>query len=161
MAIVTTAFAALSITAACHRAPVAATLTGNPRIAADSLQGIIKIVGSEPFPQTTLSFDDGSPALVLDSAAALKSVAGLRVAVIGVRQGRRMVVDRFMVLSANGIEAMDGTLTLDDGDLILVRASGARQRLARPPPSLRALAGRRVWVSGDLSREVVAFGIIR
>ena len=152
---------AISIATACHRAPVAATLSGNPRIAADSLQGLVKVVGSDRFPETTLSFDDGSPALALDSAALLKNVAGLRVAVVGVRRNRRLVVDRFAVLSANGVEAFDGTLAVDDGTLMLTLANGARQRLIHAPPGLRALTGHRVWLSGELDREPVAYGLIQ
>jgi hypothetical protein len=153
-------FALLTISAACHRAPVAATLSGNPHVAADSLQGIVRVTGTEAFPVTTLAFDDSSPSLALDNASLVKNVAGSRVAIVGIRRGNRLVVDRFTVLSVHGVAAADGVLGIDDGTLILVQPNGARLRLMRPPPGLRALAGHRVWVSGDADEEPVAYGVI-
>jgi hypothetical protein len=155
------ALALLATGAACHRAPVAATLSSNPHVAADSLQGVVRIVGDEAFPTTTLSFDDGSPALALDNASLLKNVAGSRVAIVGIRRGNRLVVDRFTVLSVHGVTAADGVLAIDDGTLILVQPNGARLRLMRPPPGLRALAGHRVWVSGEVDEAPVAYGVIK
>jgi hypothetical protein len=150
------ALAAGALVAACHRAGAGASRQPS----ADSLQGIVRVVGVDALPQVVLVLDDASPAVMLDGPLSLRRVAGLRIAVFGDRAGARFVVRRFVVLSANGVEATDGMLASDGETLVLVTPDGARHRLVHPPSPLRAATGHRAWVSGPLDREPVAFGII-
>jgi hypothetical protein len=154
--------------AACQRAvhgagaESRATVPGSARAPAptDSLEGIVRVVGVEAFPQIVLALDSASPAVSLDGPASLRRVAGLRVAVVGERSGARLAVRRFIVLAANGVPATDGMLVADGDALLLVTSDGTRHRLVNPPPLLRSSIGHRAWVSGALDRELVAYGII-
>ena len=130
------------------------------RFGADSLDGIVRIVGVDAFPQTVLALDDSSAAITLEGSTALRRVAGLRVAVVGARVGSRFTVNRFAVVAANGVPAHDGVLTLDGDVLVLVTATGAHLHLVNPSPSLRGALGHRIWISGPLAQSPVAYGII-
>jgi len=146
--------------AACHqsgRVPNEAARRGD---AADSVQGIVRLTGVNALPQVTLARDDGTPAITLIGVESLRRVAGLRVAVAGILRGTQLNVSRFHVLSANGVPAVDGTLTLSGGVLTFETEDGIRHALISPSPALRAAVGHRVWISGPLDRAAVAYGII-
>jgi hypothetical protein len=128
--------------------------------AADSIVGTVHVVGVEALPKVTLALDGGGEALTLVGPPALKRVDGLRVAVVGRLAGTELGVERFAVVAANGVPATDGRLVADGPVLYLVTSSGERHPLVRPSPNLWAHAGGRVWVSGPLDREPVAYGII-
>jgi hypothetical protein len=144
---------------ACHQTR-GAPPGGADAAAADSIVGIVHVVGVEALPRVTLAPDGGGEALTLVGPSALKRVDGLRVAVIGRLAGTELSVERFTVVAANGVPATDGRLVADGAVLYLVTADGARHPLVRPSPNLWAHAGGRVWVSGPLDREPVAYGII-
>jgi hypothetical protein len=61
----------------------------------------------------------------------------------------------------DGIAAVDGTLASDGGQLVLVTPDGKRHTIAHAPDALRRLVGGRVWISGNLSQGLVAYGVIR
>jgi hypothetical protein len=147
----------------CHRAGGAtnAGAAGSvPASKTDSIEGVVRVVGTDAFPQVVLITGDASPAVTLDGPGALRHLAGLRIAAVGERSNARLLVQRFTVLSANGVPATDGTVAADGNALMLVTADGMRHRLLFPPPLLRANVGHRAWISGPLDREPVAFGII-
>lgn len=148
------------IACGCHRASQGSEDKTTDASAADSLQGIVAIAGVDALPQTMLTFEDGKPAVSLVGASALRSIAGLRVAVIGRRSGTQFTVRQFMVVAANGVPAIDGMLVADGDALTLVTADGKRLRLVSPSPALRGAVGHRVWVSGPLNRAPVAYGVI-
>ena len=125
----------------------------------DSLEGIVRMVGVEAMPETVLATDDGSPALRLVGPNALRRVAGLRVAVIGLRDKQSFAVWRFAVVAANGVAASDGLLVARGDSLVLVTERGALSVRA-PSPGLRAALQHRVWISGPLDAPTVAYGII-
>jgi hypothetical protein len=145
---------------ACHRASEGAAAAASPHTLADSLQGIVRVVGVDALPRITLSPDEGSPAITLTGPASLRRVAGLRVSVVGQRAGTTLTVTRFVVIEANGVAATDGMLTATGDRIELVTADGTRHPLANPAPGLRAAVGRRVWISGPLDGPTVAYGII-
>jgi hypothetical protein len=128
--------------------------------AADSVVGTVHLVGVEALPKVTLAPDAGGEALTLVGPPTLKRVDGLRVAAVGRLAGTELSVERFTVVAANGVPATDGRLVADGAVLYLVTADGERHALVRPSPNLWAHAGGRVWVSGPLDREPVAYGII-
>jgi hypothetical protein len=125
----------------------------------DSLEGIVRVVGVEAMPETVLATDDGSPALRLVGPDALRRVAGLRVAVIGLRDNPSFFVWRFTVVAANGVAASDGLLVARGDSLVLITERGTLPVRA-PSPGLRAALRHRVWVSGPLDAPTVAYGII-
>jgi hypothetical protein len=144
---------------ACHQARGAPPGRADAE-AVDSIVGTVRVVGVEALPKITLAPDGGGEALTLVGPAALKRVDGLGVAVIGRLAGTELRVERFTVVAANGLPATDGRLVADGAVLYLVTVDGQRHPLVRPSPSLWAHAGGRVWVSGALEREPVAYGII-
>ena len=125
----------------------------------DSIEGIVRIVGVEASPETVLAMDDGSRSLRLVGADALRRVAGLRVAVIGLRDNQSFDVWRFVVVAANGVAASDGLLVARGDSLVLVTQRGA-VLVRAPSPGLRAVLRHRVWISGPLDAPTVAYGII-
>lgn len=144
---------------ACHQTR-GAPPGGADAAAADSIVGTVHVVGVEALPKVTLAPDGGGKALTLVGPAALKRVDGLEVAVIGRLADTELSVEQFTVVAANGVPATDGRLVADGAVLYLVTADGERHPLVRPSPNLWAHAGGRVWVSGPLDREAVAYGII-
>jgi hypothetical protein len=144
----------------CHHAADRTRAEIKATAGADSLQGTVTIVGVDAFPKAMLTLDDGGPALTLIGADALRSVAGLRIAVVGVRLGAQFTVEKFAVVAANGVPAIDGTLVEDGGALFVVTPDGVRHRLVNPSAALRGVVGHRVWVSGPLDHPPVAYGII-
>ncbi|HEY6948853.1 MAG TPA: hypothetical protein VI297_08560 [Gemmatimonadales bacterium] len=152
--------AALGVLAmACHQTR-GAPPGGADATAADSIVGTVRVVGVEALPRVTLVPDGGGEARTLVGPPALQRVAGLRVAAIGRLAGTELRVERFTVVAANGVPATDGRLVADGAVLYLVTADGERHPLVKPSPNLWAHAGGRVWVSGSLDREPVAYGII-
>lgn len=152
--------AVVAIASACHRGSGGAAREAPPVVVADSVQGLVQVVGGEPFTTVVLAPDDRSPAVTLDGPPSLHHVAGLRVAVVGARVGTRLTVSRFIVVAANGIPATDGTLAASGDALTLVTAEGKRFPLVDPSPALRAAVGHRVWISGPLDHEPIAYGVI-
>lgn len=155
--------AGVAFAAGCHRAggtAISSAAVSVPASKADSIDGIVRVVGTEAFPQVVLVAGEATPAVALEGPGALRHLAGLRIAAIGERSNARLLVQRFTVLSANGVPATDGTVAADGNTLVLVTADGTRHRLLFPPPLLRASVGHRVWIAGPLDHEPVAFGII-
>lgn len=142
--------AGLGALAACHHRTSEGT----------TLEGTVRATGVAPFPEVLLLPADGGKGIPLEGPAALARVAGLQIAAAGRWDGARFAVERFTVQAANGVQAADGKLVDENGRLYLVTAEGARHALANPPPGLSAHAGHRVWVTGPLDREPVAYGLI-
>jgi hypothetical protein len=155
---------AAALAGACHSAAPparAASLAGaDATPVADSIEGIVRVVGLDALPVITLAFDNGAPSLTLDGPASLRRATGLRVAIVGTRNGSHFTVRRFTVVSANGVSATDGVIAEYGDALVLVTSDGARHKLVSPPTLLRQNIGHRVWVSGPLTREPVAYGIL-
>jgi hypothetical protein len=126
----------------------------------DSVRGKVQVVGVEALPMITVVPENGRPALTLIGPASLRRVEGLTVVVLGRLLGSKLTVKQFTVVAANGVPATDGRLVADGAALYLETADHVRHRLVQPSPRLWAEAGRRVWVSGLLDHEPVAYGII-
>ena len=143
---------------ACHHDPAAGS--GAPTAEKiDSLEGIVRVVGSTGSSAVTLRTDDAQ-SLTIDGAPSLSRLSGLRVRVRGNRTAHRLNVSGFRVISANGVTAHDGTLATDGSQLVLLTEDGQRLPVARPAAGLRAAIGHRVWISGPLDGETVAYGVI-
>jgi hypothetical protein len=128
-----------------------------------SVRGRLEIVGTEPLLTIVVRPDDDPRhPVLLDGPlmTQLRHVNGLGVEVRGTRHDRFVTVQAFTVISANGLPATDGRLVASGDTLVLVTADGVRHPLVHPSPRLRSEVGGRIWVSGPLDHEPVAYGLI-
>ncbi|HEX7089976.1 MAG TPA: hypothetical protein VF192_07555 [Longimicrobiales bacterium] len=135
--------------------------------AADTLRGIVAVVGAEPLGRVVLRPAGGGAEveLVGPQREALARVAGAEVVAVGrptsgTTPGPALEAVSFTVTAVDGQPAVDGRLEREAGRLVLVTADGRRIPLVRPPAALEAWVGARVWVAGPLDREPQAFGMI-
>jgi hypothetical protein len=127
------------------------------------VDGILQVVGTEPLLTIiVVPTNDPHHHLLLDGPlmTQLRHVDGLGVELRGTRHDRFLTVERFTVISANGVPATDGKLIAAGDTLVLITADGVRHPLVRPPPKLRSEVGGRIWISGPIDREPVAYGLI-
>lgn len=131
--------------------------------ASDTARGRVAVVGSVPVTQVVLRPAAGrSITLTGPLADEIRAASGADVWVRGRRVGERTFeVARYAVRTVDGVPAVTGTLTTDGNRLLLVDDDGGRHVVANPPQSLRDLAGSRVWISGDLSTGLAAYGVLR
>lgn len=135
------------------------------RSRADSMRGVIKLVGNAPALQAVLQVADAAAPVTLSGMATtgMQRLEGADVVVRGVRIGPRdIVVADYFVRSMNGMPAYDGILqTGDDGFALVLSDGSGRKRLTALPDSLRELSGTRVWVAmPDGSSAPRSFGYI-
>ena len=145
---------------ACHGTRAGSSIDPARAVQSDTVIGTVEIVGTDPFPRTVILPANSGIALRLIGPPALQHVAGLQVQVVGQVAGEQFTVQSFTVVGANGQDATDGRLVLDGGTLYIVTQDGARHALVNPSPNLRTRVGQRVWVSGPLDREPIAYGFI-
>ncbi|MCU0634477.1 MAG: hypothetical protein MUE41_06355 [Gemmatimonadaceae bacterium] len=140
--------------------PIAGDLS-RARALGDSIRGIVAVVGSAPMTQVVVRLTDGSTVTLNGMAASdIGRVAGTEVMVRGVRTTpMEMVAAEFAVRTVEGMPAADGMLVATSDGLVLLGRDGTRRQVSNAPPSLRALAGARVWIAGSLERPT-AFGRI-
>jgi hypothetical protein len=142
----------------------AASQGGPPSVSAvqpDTEIGTVQVTGAEPFPRLILRPANGDLPLRLIGPPVLQRVDGLQIQVAGKRAGDQFTVRSFLVVGANGQDATDGKLVQDGGTYYIVTQDGSRHPLVDPPANLRAHVGGRVWVSGPLDHEPIAYGIIQ
>ncbi|HEX5385453.1 MAG TPA: hypothetical protein VFW66_02005 [Gemmatimonadales bacterium] len=155
---------AILVAAACHRTGGNSPGAQPDAAAADTITGQVRLVGVSGKPRVTLVPDSGGSAMTLTGAPALERVNGLSVAAVGRAvpgaEPRKFQVREFTVVAANGLAATDGRLAAGGDTLYLVTADGTRHPLVNPSPNLWAHVGSRVWVSGPINQEPVAYGII-
>lgn len=166
------AFASVSQLAACrgrNGAPSAQAPAPNGAFVADTVRGLVTIVGSEPLTTVQLTTTDGRGwQLVGDSLAVLRAAAGLEVMVRGTvlapdrdsHPRATLQVTRFLVRGADGVAAVDGTLERDNTGFALRLADGRRAALAAVPTTLREQIGARIWWAGPLDGAPNAYGVL-
>lgn len=71
-----------------------------------------------------------------------------------------LFVRSFTVLAMNGLPAIDGVLEAAGGGYALRPANGSPRQLTDPPSALIQHVGARMWVTGDVSKEIIAFGLL-
>jgi hypothetical protein len=134
-----------------------------PAAASDTARGIVAVVGAIPITEVVLRQATGRPITLTGPLAKEIGVAsGADVWVRGRRvDARTLDVESYAVRSVDGVTAITGTLTADGDRLVLVTDDGRRHPIARPPAPLREHVGARVWISGDLSSTINAYGVLR
>lgn len=139
-------------------------LSVRPAPGADTLRGVVRVIGADLDARPMLRPNGGGPqvALLGASAATLSRLSGTDVWVSGKRNGARGIdVNRFLVRSVSGFPAIDGTLIARDGGFAIVTTSDhAEHPIVNPPTALRSHVGARVWITGPLETGAVTFGII-
>jgi hypothetical protein len=145
---------------ACHSARAGSSPDPARVAQGDTIIGTIQIVGTQPFSRTVILPASSGIQLRLIGPPVLQRLDGLQVQVVGRQAGEQFTVQSFLVLSVNGQPATDGRLAMDNGTLYIVTEDGVRHPLVNPSPNLRARVGQRVWVSGPLDREPIAYGYI-
>lgn len=131
---------------------------GDP--APDTLRGTVMVVGADPVTRVVLRTAAGRVGLEGEAADRLRRVNGLGVRVDGRVDGATMIVTGFRVREADGLPAADGVLEVDGDTAVLVTATGERLRYAPVPSALRARAGARVWIAGEVGGAPQAWGVI-
>jgi hypothetical protein len=128
----------------------------------DSVRGVVSVVGTS-FDKRVMIAERGTSRrleVVGPLATVIGHIAGVELTATGSLSGSRLDVARFLVRSVDGQPAIDGKLVTENGSLYIVTDSGARTRIATPPPPLVGHDGARVWITGDPARGVSSFGFI-
>ena len=136
------------------------------RVKADTIRGIVTVLGTATVQQVALLADNGNKQISLSGMATtgLAKLVGAEVVVRGfLVSPRDVVVSDFIVRAVNKIPAYDGVLDEADGAWALVLTDGSgRKRLPVVPPTLRAYPGLRVWVSIRPGNETPdSYGLVR
>lgn len=127
----------------------------------DTFSGTIAVVGARPLTRVVLQTDDGEQLTLTDAAAGgLNRLDGVDIHCRGHVREATLRVERFEVVGARGVRAVDGRLELRDGTAVLVRPNGRRVSFAPAPGTLRDWAGGRVWIAGEPGGEPEAWGLI-
>lgn len=133
-------------------------------VATDTLRGTIAVVGADPTTMVALRCRTGGGEVYLSGSdeSMLGRLSGVDVWVSGQLDSaeRRMEVRRFEVRSVDGVPAVDGVLEMGEQGLVLIRPDGRHLPIRNAPDELLQHIGARVWISGPLDEEPVAFGVI-
>lgn len=125
---------------------------GGGRGSADTVRGVIALIGNAPAKQVVLRSSTGNAVINVSGMATIgmTRLAGSEVMVRGVRiSPRDIVVSHYIVRGSAGLPAFDGRIAGSDGDgwwLQLTDGTG-RQRIAALPEPLRGMEGTRVWIA--------------
>lgn len=127
----------------------------------DSVRGIVSVTGTS-FDRHVMIAAGGNRRVEITGSLVrlIGHVAGADVSASGKTDGRNFDASSFVVRSVDGQPAIDGTLKTEGGALYIVTANGTRTRITAPPPPLQGQDGARVWITGDPSKGVSAFGFI-
>lgn len=138
----------------------------------DTVRGTLSLVGSEPGVELVLRPANGNPyAVIGGQLARLRALGKVEVMLAGRLTALKSMTaspmglqvfeaDKFVVRSADGIPAYDGTIALEGGKYVLISASGRRWPVDHLPVALRSLVGSRVFLAGPLDRDPVSYGVI-
>ena len=130
-------------------------------VVADTLRGIIAVVGAEPGTSVVLELAHGGVVTLIGERPILDRLAGLEVMVEGARDAHaRFGVRHVTVRASAGVPAVDGTLAREGERYVLVTADARRLPIAVLPEALRGDVGARVWLAGPLDRAPDTFGVI-
>jgi hypothetical protein len=138
-----------------------------------SSQGIVRIVGADPFAQPVIQSGSGAAMQSVGIQGALRAeieaLSGVEVRVWGRAVPNRpppptraIEVSRYEVVSVNGRKPYVGELAEHDGAMWL--QAEREMRLASVPDGLANRAGAKVWIVGSVKDDelsVEAFGVIK
>jgi hypothetical protein len=155
--------AALGLLAACSHAPRDDAGASTTVMTADTLRGVVLLVGAVPQTMVALRTAEGTLTIGGMAEADLRSVVGAEI----YAEGRRgadplsaILVDRFLVRAVDGVPARDGILEAEGESIVLRLADGSSSPIVNPPAALRTHVGQRVWLTGSASASPEAWGVI-
>ncbi len=148
---------------------------GTTVVALDTMSGVVSVRGTATAPLVVLERPGGSEVVLgATGAAELRAAQGLEVRVTGrivrvdplvedVGVSARLQVVSFLVLSSDGIPAVDGILGVSaTGAPVLRLADGSERVILGPLPAAWFEAqGARVYWVGRLDAAPAAYGILR
>lgn len=147
--------------AACARGPSLHDGGAADPVAADTLRGIVAVVGSDPATTVALRDDQYRMTMLEGAESSLRALEGLEVVVRGSAGERRTFrVSALAVRAFMGIPAVDGILVRRGTGWALALASGDAVPITDVPPDLIDRAGVRIWWAGPLDRPPGSYGII-
>ena len=121
------------------------------RTRADTVRGIVTLIGVAPGQQVVLRADNGGSTVTLSGMATsgLSKLAGMEVVIRGIKvTPRDVVVSDYIVRAADGVPAFDGRLSEgSEGTYLQLTDGTGRKRIASLPSALRGLSGVRVWIA--------------
>lgn len=128
--------------------------------AADSLTGVVRVVGSAPMNvRVVLSGDGGSTVLEGTLLPELRGLAGAEVVVMGRRSPAGFAVEDYRIRTVDGRPVLQGTVEGRSGPYLLLRTrDGALVHLLSAPESFSV--GQRVWIQGPEARIVQSYGTL-
>lgn len=129
-------------------------------VATDTVRGTVAVVGADPVTHVVLRIGDGTVSVEGPATDGLRRVNGLGVEAAGRVDGAAMHVTDFRVREAEGLPAADGILEIHGDTAVLIGPGDERRRYTPVPASLRARAGARVWIAGQVGGEPQAWGVI-
>lgn len=140
-----------------------------PIAGSDTAVGTVRLLGTAQDARVVVQTPAGPIAAAGDLAPAIARLDGMEVWIQGplsVAVGRaipprQITVRTFEVRSVGGVPVLDGTLRAEGEAMILEERGGAQHRLTTYPAELRALAGRRAWITRTADGSVSSFGEIR
>jgi hypothetical protein len=129
---------------------------------ADTLRGIVRVVGSDPGTWITIQPEGARPvSLAGHDVDALRSVSEAEVWVRGRMIDHYFEVGTFAVRTADGRPTWDGVLRRSDGGLSLELTEGGVVSLSDPPLPLYEHVGSRIWITQPITGRGVNYGVIR
>ncbi len=129
------------------------------------VQGTIRQVGGAPNVSTRLETEDG-PVLLrgplsVEIARAAGAVARVR-GTTGDDDPDVIQVERYELVSVDGLSPLVGMLEWEDGALVLQAGEEIRVELAGGTDRMREASGSRVWVTTrEDGRTIIRWGILR
>ena len=126
----------------------------------DTLRGTFVLEGSDPMPLPVLRTTDGRVALD-DVPPAMGRLVQLDLWVRGAAESAgRFRVEEFLVRSAGGQRAWDGTVAAEAKGFALRLSDGTLHVLRNAPSAFAGLVGRRIWVTETPANTVASYGVI-
>ena len=134
---------------------------------ADSVRGVVAVVGTDRDPTVVLKNADGDVEIAGPANSVIRRLAGLDLRLEGrwlpgrtPFGARRFEAAGFVVRESDGAPVLDGRLERDGASLVLVTADGQRHVIVSPPQGIASRVGSRVWIAGDVARGPVTYGYI-
>ena len=90
---------------------------------------------------------------------ALRSILGAQVWISGYTNGG-FNVEQFEVRAVNGKPVDDGVVVVESSGVAIKTRAGATRQIPNAPPALRALSGKRVWVTRPVANQAPSYGQI-
>ncbi len=130
------------------------------RSRADTIRGIVTLIGTEPARQVVLRSGGNTVALSGMATTGIHRLSGNEIVVRGLKvTPRDIVVSDYIVRAADGVPAVDGIL--EDGATLRLTDGSGRKQLPSVPAALRGMEGTRVWLAFREGRaQADAYGII-